>query len=81
MGVSDALNLGIEGVMAIFLFVIFFSALAPSIIGYIQNNSASIGLPTATILVFSLLVIVFVMGIFMMMWKKLTQPDRPQVYP
>ena len=77
MGLGDALNFGIEGVMGIFIFVIFFTALAPSVIDYINNNSTTIGLPQATILIFSLLVIVFVMGIFMRLWKKITEPERP----
>jgi len=36
-----------------------------------------IGLPQATILIFSLLALVFVLGIFMMMWKKITEPQQP----
>lgn len=78
MGLSDALNFGIEGVMGIFIFVIFFTALAPSVIDYINNNSTVIGLPQATILIFSLLALVFVLGIFMMLWKKITEPQQPQ---
>ena len=80
MSFSETLTFGIEGLMGIFIFIIFFSALAPTVIGYIQNNSTVIGLPTATILVFSLLAIVFIMGVFMRLWKKLTEPDRPQMY-
>lgn len=79
MGLADALNFGIEGIMGIFIFVIFFSALAPTVVDYINNNSASIGLPQATILIFSLLVLVFVLGIFMRLWKKITSPDQPEM--
>jgi hypothetical protein len=77
MGLSDALSFGIEGVIGIFIFIIFFTALAPTVIDYINNNSTVIGLPQATILIFSLLALVFVVGIFMMMWKKITTPDQP----
>ncbi len=78
MGFSETLSFGIEGIIGIFIFIIFFSALAPSVIGHIQNNSSSIGLPEATILIFSLLALLFVLGVFMRMWKKLTQPERPE---
>jgi len=78
MGLNDALTFGIEGVIGIFIFIIFFTALAPTVIGYINNNSTSIGLPQATILIFSLLALVFVLGIFMMMWKKITGQDNQQ---
>jgi hypothetical protein len=82
MGLTDALNFGIEGIMGIFIFIIFFTALAPTVIDYINNNSTSIGLPQVTILVFSLLALIFVLGIFMMMWKKVTGQDNqpPQQY-
>ena len=80
MGFSDTISFGIEGIMGIFIFIIFFSAIAPSVIGYINNNSSVIGLPDATILIFSLLAIIFIMGVFMRMWKKLTEPDQPRVY-
>ena len=76
MGLNDALTFGIEGVIGIFIFIIFFSSLAPSVIGYINNNSSVIGLPEATILIFSLLALVFVLGIFMMLWKKITGQDQ-----
>jgi hypothetical protein len=79
MSFSETVSFGIEGIIGIFIFIIFFGALAPSVIGYIQNNSASIGLPEATILVFSLIALLFVLGVFMKLWKKLTQPDRPQM--
>jgi len=80
MAFSDTLTFGIEAVMGIFIFFILFTALLPTIIGYIQNNSTTLGLPEATILIVSLLGLVFVLGVFMMLWKKLTQPERPQVY-
>jgi hypothetical protein len=82
MGVNETLTFAVEGIIAIFIFIIFFTALAPSVIGYIQNNSETLGLPEVTILIFSLLAMLFVLGIFMQMWKKLTEPERPQVmYP
>jgi hypothetical protein len=80
MGLSDALSFGIEGIIGIFIFIIFFTALAPSVIDYINNNSTVIGLPQATILIFSLLALVFVVGIFMMLWKKITEPQQPPQY-
>jgi membrane protein DedA with SNARE-associated domain len=79
MGLSDAATYAIEGLMGIFIFVIFFTAIAPSIIDTINNNSTVIGLPQATILIVSLLLLFFVLGIFMNMWKKITQPDQPQM--
>lgn len=78
MGLNDALSFGIEGVIGIFVFIIFFTALAPTVIDYINNNSTVIGLSQATILIFSLLALVFVIGIFMMLWKKITEPQQPQ---
>lgn len=81
MGLTDALTFGIEGIMGIFIFIIFFTALAPTVIDYINNNSTVIGLPQVTILVFSLLALIFVLGIFMMMWKKITgQDNQPPQY-
>jgi hypothetical protein len=53
--------------------------MAPSVIGTIQNNSTVMGLPEVTILIFSLLGLLFVLGLFMKMWKKLTEPDRPEM--
>ena len=79
MGVSETLTFGVEAVIAIFIFTIFFSAMAPSVIGTIQNNSTVMGLPEVTILIFSLLGLLFVLGLFMKMWKKLTEPDRPEM--
>ena len=79
MSFSETVAFGIEGIIGIFIFIVFFGALAPSVIGHIQNNSAVIGLPEVTILIFSLLGLLFVLGVFMRMWKKLTSPDRPQM--
>lgn len=81
MAVMDGLEFGVNGIIAIFIFIIFFSALAPSVIGYIQNNSSSIGLSETTILIFSLLGLIFVLGIFMKLWKKITGEDdeRPRI--
>lgn len=81
MSFSETVAFGIEGIIGIFIFIIFFGALAPSVIGYIQNNSSVIGLPEVTILIFSLLGLLFVLGVFMRMWKKLTQPERPEFVP
>ena len=39
MSFSETVSFGIEGIIGIFIFIIFFGALAPSVIGYIQNNS------------------------------------------
>ena len=82
MGVGDSVNLIVESIFAIFIIIIFFTALAPTVIGYINNNSASIGLPQATILIFSLIVIVVVMGFILRIWKSLTEPEQPRMgYP
>jgi len=78
MGISDALTMGVEGVVAIFIFLIFFGALLPSIIDTI-NNSTGIGLPQVTILIVSLLGLIFVLGVFMRLYKKITEPDRPEL--
>lgn len=78
MGVTDSLTFGVEAVIGILIFVIFFTALAPTVIETINNNSTVIGLPQATILIFSLLLLVFVAGLAMKMWKKLTGQEPPQ---
>jgi len=80
MSFTETVQFGIEGIIGVFIFIIFFSAMAPSVIGYIQNNSTVIGLPEMTILVFSLFAVLFVLGVFMQLWKKLTEPERPQMY-
>ena len=82
MALGNSVNLVIESIFAVFIIVIFFTALAPTIIDYINNNSASIGLPQATILIFSLIVIVVVMGFILRIWKNLTEPEQPRMgYP
>jgi len=80
MGFNETLTFGIEAIIGIFIFFIIFTAFLPTLIGYIQNNSSTLGLPEATILVVSLFGLLFVLGVFMKLWKKLTEPDRPQVY-
>ena len=77
MGMGNTIGLTMEGIMGAFIVVIFFTALAPTVIEYINNNSTVIGLPQATILIFSLIVIVFVIGIIMRIWKSFTEPERP----
>ena len=79
MGMSDTLTFAIEGVVGLFIFIIFFSALAPTLFEYINNNSTVIGLPSVTILIVSLMVLLFALGIFMKFWKMLTQPERPEI--
>ncbi len=82
MGLGDSVNLTIELVMGFFIVLIFFSALAPTIIEYINNNSTSIGMPQATILIFSLIVLAFIIGGVMKVWKSFTEPDRSRMeYP
>jgi len=78
MGITDALTMGIEGVISIFIFLILFGALLPSIIDTI-NNSSGLGLPQVTILIVSLLGLIFVVGVFMRLYKKITEPDRPEI--
>jgi len=82
MGMSETMTFAIEGVIGLFIFVVFFSAIGPTIIGYINNNSDVIGLSSVTVLVISLFVLLFALGLFMKFWKMLTQPDRPEIqYP
>ena len=78
MGITDALTMGMEGVISIFIFLIIFGALLPTIIGTIENSSG-VGLPQVTILVVSLLGLIFVVGVFMRLYKKITEPDRPEI--
>jgi len=78
MGITDALTMGMEGVISIFIFLILFGALLPTIIGTIENSSG-VGLPQVTILVVSLLGLIFVVGVFMRLYKKITEPDRPEI--
>ena len=80
--IEDALGFGMEYIVGILIFVVFFSALAPTIIDYINNNSASIGLPQVAILFLSLMVVFFILGGLMKFWRKVTGPDQPRVeYP
>jgi len=79
MGMSETLTFAIEGVVGLFIFIIFFGALAPTLFEYINNNSTVIGLPSVTILIVSLMVLLFALGIFMKFWKMLTQPERPEI--
>lgn len=78
MGITDALTMGMEGVISIFIFLILFGALLPTIIGTIENSSG-VGLPQVTILIVSLLGLIFVVGVFMRLYKKITEPDRPEI--
>lgn len=77
MAIGNTISLVMEGIMGSFIVIIFFTALAPTVIEYINNNSTVIGMPQATILIFSLIVIVFVIGIIMKIWKSFTEPERP----
>jgi len=78
MGITDALTMGMEGVISIFIFLILFGALLPTIIETINNTSGA-GLPQVTILIVSLLGLIFVVGVFMRLYKKITEPDRPEI--
>lgn len=80
MGLEGAVEYIIGGVIAIFIITIFFTALAPSVIDYINNNSTVIGLPQATILIFTLIPLAVVVGMFMMFWRKINSPDQPPQY-
>lgn len=79
MGFIDSLNLGIETIMGILIFLAIFAALAPTVIGIIQNAGDSVGLGSTTTLVFSLIGLVFVVGGVLKLFKKLTEPDRPEI--
>jgi membrane protein DedA with SNARE-associated domain len=78
MGFSDSLTFGVEAIIGLLIFVIFFTSLAPTVIDTINNNSSYVGLPQATILIFSLILLVFVAGIAMRMWKKVSGQEPPQ---
>jgi Na+/phosphate symporter len=79
MGFTDSLSLGIETIIGILIFAAFFAGLAPTVIEIIQNAGSAIALSSTTILIFSLLVIAFVAGAFLKLFKKLTEPDRPEI--
>ena len=75
--ISESVSFGVEAVIGIFIFFIIFTAFLPTIIDYINNNSASIGLPQVTILIVSLFGLVFVAGILLKFWDKVTGKDQP----
>ena len=75
MGMTDALTFGIEGVIGIFIFMVLFTALLPMIIDTI-NNGSGVGMPGVTILIVSLLGLIFVAGVLLRMWKKVTGQDE-----
>jgi len=79
MGVTNAAKIATEGIIAIFLITIFFTALIPSIIDMI-NNTPSIGMPQATILIVSLLLLFVVLGITLMIFNEITTPTPPPQY-
>jgi hypothetical protein len=62
MSFSDGLNFGIEAIMGIFIFVIFFTAIAPTAIEFVNNNTGSIVMASAVVLLIGLFVVVLVMG-------------------
>jgi cytochrome bd-type quinol oxidase subunit 2 len=74
--VSESLSFGVEAIIGIFIFFILFTSLLPTIIEYINNNSTSIGLPQATILIVSLFGLIFVAGIMLKFWNKITGKDN-----
>lgn len=78
--VSESLSFGVEAIIGIFIFFILFTSFLPTIIEYINNNSASLGLPQATILIVSLFGLIFVAGIMLKFWNKITGKDNPPQY-
>jgi len=74
--VSESLSFGVEAIIGIFIFFILFTSLLPTIIDYINNNSSSLGLPQATILIVSLFGLIFVAGIMLKFWNKITGKDN-----
>ena len=79
MSFTDSLTFGIEAMVGILIFVAFFSGLAPTVIGLIQNAGDSIGMGGTTILVFSLFVLIVVVATALKLFKKFTEPDRPEI--
>jgi len=75
--VSESVGFGVEAVIGVFIFFIIFTAFLPTIIEYINNNSTSIGLPQVTILIVSLFGLIFVAGIMLKFWDKITGKDNP----
>ena len=78
--VSESVSFGVEAIIGIFIFFILFTSFLPTIIDYINNNSTIIGLPQATILVVSLFGLLFVAGMALKMWNKVTGKDNPPQY-
>ena len=74
--VSESLSFGVEAIIGIFIFFILFTSLLPTIIDYINNNSSSLGLPQATILIVSLFGLILVAGIMLKFWNKITGKDN-----
>lgn len=76
--VSESVSFGVEAIIGIFIFFIIFTAFLPTIIDYINNNSTVIGLPQVTILIVSLFGLVFVAGILLKFWNKVSGNDQSQ---
>jgi uncharacterized membrane protein YjfL (UPF0719 family) len=79
--VSESVSFGVDAVIGIFIFFIIFTAFLPTLIEYINNNSTSVGLPQVTILIVSLFGLIFVAGMLLKMWDKMTGKEPPQGYP
>lgn len=78
--VSESVSFGVEAIIGIFIFFIIFTAFLPTVIDYINNNSASIGLPQVTILIVSLFGLVFVAGMLLKFWNQLTGNQQQGQY-
>jgi hypothetical protein len=79
MGFTDSLNLSIEVLFGILIFSALFVAIMPTAIEYVENASASVGMPATVTLVMSLILLAFVVGAFLKMFKKVSEPDRPEI--
>lgn len=79
MGFTDSLNLGIETIFGILIFAALFVAIMPTAIEYVENAGAAVGMPSTVILVMSLMLLAFVVGAFLKMFKKVSEPDRPEI--
>lgn len=75
--VSESVSFGVEAIIGIFIFFIIFTAFLPTLIDYINNNSGVLGLPQVTILLVSLFGLIFVAGMLLKFWDKLTGKDNP----
>jgi xanthine/uracil/vitamin C permease (AzgA family) len=75
--ISESVGFAVEAIIGIFIFFILFSVFLPMIIDTINNNSTTIGMPQATILVVSLLGLIFVAGLMLKFWDKVTGKDNP----